>query len=435
MEECDESHSSSEIIARDDVIKLDEDEEEMNSADDESILSSSWLEGQNRRELRKDKSRHTLQKTQRDVGRFRAYVVGQNEDRPLEKIPGNLMCELLKNFIRDVKRKDGSEYEPDSISSIVSSVDRYLRQLGYSHSIMSSAIFRDMREMIRTKRKELKSAGKGAKVNSCHVLSTKHIKQLWETGSFGVQDPVALLNATWFVMAQHFGYRSNMECRNICYGDITEHQDNQGTTYLELKPRSTTSSNYRSYHPRMWATGGDRCPVHVLREYERRKPERMKAAGSPFFLAINHRRLPSNRVWYKCAPLGIHMLGKIMRKAAKSAGLAGRFTNCALRKSSVPMLLSAGLSPVIVAQHSGYKTMDSLRNITRASLNEQRELSDILAYQTSLEQPLSEWRGGDGAVSISYAINIIWKYLKKREIFGRPFLNGYITAHFIFPEI
>ena len=69
-------------------------------------------------------NKNILSKTQRDVSLLKNFLVSRNE-------PGRDLDVLIANFLLQVQKKDGEQYEPTLLSS-VSSLDRYLRKKGYS---------------------------------------------------------------------------------------------------------------------------------------------------------------------------------------------------------------------------------------------------------------------------------------------------------------
>ena len=52
------------------------------------------------------------------------------------------------------------------------------------------------------------------------------------------------------------------------------------------------------FQPKMFQTGGERCPVALFRQYISRKPHNLRASG-PFHLSIKHNSGPGNETWYK----------------------------------------------------------------------------------------------------------------------------------------
>jgi hypothetical protein len=78
---------------------------------------------------------------------------------------------------------------------------------------------------------------------------------------------------------------------------------------------------YRAFNPVAQTTSNDRCPVKFYKEFSRRRPDEMKTAESPFYLAINRERMPQNPIWYAKGPLGKDEIGKFLVHAAKNSDL------------------------------------------------------------------------------------------------------------------
>ena len=76
-------------------------------------------------------NKNTLQKTVRDVAMATKFLKLKNETRELHKIEPTELDPLLANFVLTVRQKDGGEYEPNSLRSIISSVDRNKHNLLY----------------------------------------------------------------------------------------------------------------------------------------------------------------------------------------------------------------------------------------------------------------------------------------------------------------
>ena len=78
----------------------------------------------------------------------------------------------MANFLSQVRKKDGEQYEPTSLRSFVSSFDRYLRKKDYSSTIMEGKEFGKTKEALVAKQKELKKDGKGNKPNAARMHSS-----------------------------------------------------------------------------------------------------------------------------------------------------------------------------------------------------------------------------------------------------------------------
>ena len=105
--------------------------------------------------------------------------------------------------------------------------------------------------------------------------------------------------------------------------------------------------------------------------------EAMLDPNAPFYLVINHRRKPSDKVWY----LGKNEIGKFLKDAFASAKLdetnKKKVSNHYVRKTSVGRLLEADVQPNFVAQLSGHKNSKSLDSYHSASLKRQQEMSTV----------------------------------------------------------
>ena len=85
------------------------------------------------------------------------------------------------------------------------SIDRYLKDSGYPHSILKDDAFRLSRSVLASKRKTLKAEGKGNKALSADALSPTEEDQLWSSGAMGPDTPLSLLRAMWFLTGKLMG--------------------------------------------------------------------------------------------------------------------------------------------------------------------------------------------------------------------------------------
>ena len=67
--------------------------------------------------IEKQANANTLKKTLSDMRIWERYCEQVGETRKMEKIPIEELDRLLGHFFKDVKKQDGQEYEPDSLTS------------------------------------------------------------------------------------------------------------------------------------------------------------------------------------------------------------------------------------------------------------------------------------------------------------------------------
>ena len=82
-------------------------------------------------------NKNTAQKTERDVRLLERFLKTKDEDRKIEDIPAAELNEFISEFIISVRTKDGNEYEPTSLRSLMASSERHLKKKGYSASIIN----------------------------------------------------------------------------------------------------------------------------------------------------------------------------------------------------------------------------------------------------------------------------------------------------------
>ena len=86
----------------------------------------------------------------------------------------------------------------------------------------------------------------------------------------------------------------------------------ESVTYEE-NPTKTRQGGLRKkqrvVQPKMFATGGQRCPVKLFKTFLERRPEEMRNGG-PFYLALNER--PKTQVWYKRQRMGVNSINSFI---------------------------------------------------------------------------------------------------------------------------
>ncbi|XP_071168237.1 uncharacterized protein KIAA1958-like [Mytilus edulis] len=162
------------------------------------------------------------------------FFISVGEMRDSVEIPAKDLDSLLSRFFLGVLKKNGDEYEPDSLSSMFNSLDRHLKDSKSSISIKKDPEFNHTRRVLEAKRKALKSLGKGSKPNRAEPLTTEEIQILREKGVIGTQNPDALLNAVFLNNATYFGLRGRQDHVNMTWGDVKLKATSDGKEYLEF---------------------------------------------------------------------------------------------------------------------------------------------------------------------------------------------------------
>ena len=208
-----------------------------------------------------------------------------------KNVPADALNKLLGKFFKDVRKQNGSEYEPDSVSSFQRSIQRRLKELKVSFNILKDEEFCRSREVLAAKRKNLVKQGRGNKPNTCRELTNEEEEKLFESGAFGCHNPEALQRTLWWFFSLHFGFRARDESRKLCWGDLELQTDPEtGREILVwLAERGCKThqglegSHQHQFNPKIFATGTEQCPfqyfkifeTHCREQAKTRKPRRL----------------------------------------------------------------------------------------------------------------------------------------------------------------
>jgi len=93
-------------------------------------------------------------------------------------IPREELDQVLQHFYAELIKKDGQEYEPESLKVMIAALDRHVREkCGYS--ILKGKDFEQSRLVLNGRAIELQKRGKGKKLREAHALTEEEEQVLW----------------------------------------------------------------------------------------------------------------------------------------------------------------------------------------------------------------------------------------------------------------
>ena len=173
---------------------------------------------------------------------------------------------------------------------MLAALDRYLKEHDYKFSIIRDREFHQLKLVLEGKVKCLRQQGKGKRPNATSALKAEEEEMLWSKQSLGNCSPRVLSQTMWWILTQHFGLRRRQEHHSMEVEDFSFCVDDSGTEYVTFKENPTKTrqgglnTKHRSVLPKMFATGGQKCPVDLLKQYLSRRPQELRDKG-PFYLA------------------------------------------------------------------------------------------------------------------------------------------------------
>ncbi|XP_052276432.1 uncharacterized protein LOC127875412 [Dreissena polymorpha] len=274
-------------------------------------------------------NKNTKRKTEADLKMFNSYLQNVGEKRTMEMIPPDQLNDHICGFLLSATKKDGDEYEPTSIRSFVSSIERHLRTKGYKCSVINGVEFAKTRQVLKTKQNHVKSLGKGNRLKHAHQPDNAMIQTFYECGTLGDRNPVSLIHSLWLMCTVNFGMKSAQEMYEIKWGDIQVKEGAFGT-YLQYendRKRKTKrkiggDTRLPETRSRAYSTSDpQKDPIHLYTTYRTKRPECTLYPESPFFLAVAYKEPLPLQNWYKNQAMGRKRIQGIMSEMKHAANL------------------------------------------------------------------------------------------------------------------
>ena len=146
------------------------------------------------------------------------------------------------------------------------SLDRHLKEKGYTLSIARDPQFHSCNKLLRGKATKLHEEGKGSRPNVSKVLTWQEEIELWKAGKLGVHEPETLIHTVWFTLTQHEGLAGRQEHALADTDDLGK--DENYVEYIQfndLKPTKTRQGGLRrkrrAQRPKIFATNDSTCPL------------------------------------------------------------------------------------------------------------------------------------------------------------------------------
>ena len=170
--------------------------------------------------IRSQDAKSTVYNIQTAHNFFKRFAESRKECRPLEKIPPKELNDIVALALKDSVKSDSTFYEPEVLSTYFRAFQRYLHVRDYPVNILVDPSFDLSRGVLSAKRKELVKYGGGNKPNATRALTNEEEDILWSNGYFRDTNPDSLLNAVWWLLSIHYGFRARHEQRQLTWGDV-----------------------------------------------------------------------------------------------------------------------------------------------------------------------------------------------------------------------
>ena len=135
------------------------------------------------------------------------------KERNFEDVPPIKLDRLLCHFFINVRKRDGTELEPSTLTSFQRSFGRHLRDPGKPYCLFNEKEFTKYRATFESKRKHFRLQGKRRRPIKALGLNEDEMENLWSKKQPGDHCPEALIRTVWLDNTMHFSWRARDEHR------------------------------------------------------------------------------------------------------------------------------------------------------------------------------------------------------------------------------
>ena len=330
-------------------------------------------------------NKHTSRSTKQWMNVFQSWAKSRHlENVSIETMPPEELDTVLTKFYAEVKKKDGDDYEPESLKIMQSAIERHLKDKNYPLSIARSREFHNSQEVLNAKALSLRQQGKGKRPNKAQPLTPDEESALWEKGQLGDFNGKVLTNVNFKNLTEQLGFRGRQEHYDAYVEDLVIRQQEDGSEVVEFhegptKTRSGGLSIRRRTTPQVMHStdGGKNDPVRLFKLWLSKRPEGMKDTGPLYLSIINRPKSPD--VWYTKIRMGQNTIGNIMKSMASCLKTNKKLTNHSMRKTLVSKLKNSGQPRNVICEITGHASESSLDDYDEINENQRKELSHIIS--------------------------------------------------------
>ena len=164
----------------------------------------------------KDKNKNTEKSTNTRTKKFEKWIKQKGAGfQCVSQAAPNELDAVLQHFFAEVKKDDGSDYEPESLRTMLAALDRSFRSSGCKYSIAKDKEFTESRKVLNGKAIELREQGMGKRKNKADAVTDEEEALMWKSGILGDRTPSSLNHTVFYTLSQQFGTRGHQEHHQI----------------------------------------------------------------------------------------------------------------------------------------------------------------------------------------------------------------------------
>ena len=270
----------------------------------------------------------------------------------------------MARFITEVRRKDGTDYPPNTLTQITAGLQRHLREEcdrpGINLLKKDDTTFDLFRKSLDARMKELTNRGVGVKVKRADPVLKSDEEKMWSTGVLNMDSSTGLSNCVFFYNCKLFAFRANDEHRNLeasQFDIVFDHESRSRCLEFTgrssknvqggLKHRTVSTKQIRHYEQKE----NPRCVVKIYEKYLGLIP----AIGPFYRRPIESTGSPK----FSSQPIGEKKLSCMMKYLFSEAGIDTgdrNITNHSGKVGCCTTLFNEGFDDKMVRSRSGHRS-------------------------------------------------------------------------------
>ena len=304
----------------------------------------------------------------------------------LDSISSADFAHHMSNFVFEIRKKDGSEFPPESLHHLVSGLQRFVRwKNNLAIDVFKDAEFAEFRRCLDSEMKRLQRAGLGSRRRKAEPLTSAEEEILWEKGLLGDSTPQSLVDTILVMNGLYFALQGGAEHRQLRSNPyrIQVIEKPGQRSYLEyvedMSKNRPGGLKGRKLKPKIVQHHDNpdnpaRCFVRLFKLYQSLLPK--DRPNSVFY--FQPLKTPRPDCWFSNKPIGHNTLDGTVARLCRQAQIQGFRTNHSLRATAATRLFQASVDEQLIMERTGHRSLKGVRSYKRTSDNQREALSDIL---------------------------------------------------------
>jgi len=276
------------------------------------------------------------------------------------------------------------EYHKNTLKNVRAAINRHIQvECGRSINIVIDPEFKKANNMLNGKLKLNTKTGLSRSTQHKPIIPPL---DMYAINQYLMQDnPITLRYRVWLYLSIHYVTHGLEFHSQLSPTSLEIRFDETGAEYVILTHQTMQKNHHgdlnakeKNSEKRMYATGGQNCPVRSVKYYLTRINQRAES----LFCHIDKNVIENPQLcqtWYTTRCVGHRQFSSFMPDICKNAHISARYTAHSLRATALNAMTDANLPARYIMSLSDHSNELSLKQYTRPSTQHKQQMSNILS--------------------------------------------------------